>query len=377
MAEAKKNEVAKKEFTTALSQWSNEITGLIARDYEACGVKFDDYSKQCALEAMTAIFNLVRNSPKLKDMNDLDTSNLRGIVENCASLKLNANAYPRECYFQLRNTKIGTNENGDDVWKQMVEMGYEGAGYDALLVNFGKDVDRVYPYWVVKEGDTYIPPKHKGIEVTPPEWEENGLSERAVRVVYPVKLTDGTITYLIAEREGVKVNLLAHVRNNLMNETFGIVKGTKKKYGKEVTRTRYDATDEEKKLIDAEKEKILGALRECETLDDMLKCDIAKPYISAAWLDTPESMIQRKMCNNATRKFPKNYDPMARQAQLEMDEIYQEVQGEIEENANQIPFEAIEEKTAPPTMPKAQEKEKELVKVEGEQELPDFMKTEG
>ena len=368
---------AKKEFTTALSQWSNEITGLIARDYEACGVKFDDYSKQCALEAMTAIFNLVRNSPKLKDMNDLDTSNLRGIVENCASLKLNANAYPRECYFQLRNTKIGTDENGNDVWKQMVEMGYEGAGYDALLVNFGKDVDRVYPYWVVKEGDTYIPPKHKGIEVTPPEWEENGLSERAVRVVYPVKLTDGTITYLIAEREGVKVNLLAHVRNNLMNETFGIVKGTKKKYGKEVARTRYDATDEEKKLIDTEKEKILGALRGCETLDDMLKCDIAKPYISAAWLDTPESMIQRKMCNNATRKFPKNYDPMARQAQLEMDEVYQEVQEEIEVNANSVPFEAIKENPAPPTMSKAQEKEKEPVKVEGEQELPDFMKAEG
>lgn len=28
----------KKEFTTALSRWSNEITGLIAKDYEACGV---------------------------------------------------------------------------------------------------------------------------------------------------------------------------------------------------------------------------------------------------------------------------------------------------------------------------------------------------
>lgn len=373
---AGKNEAAKKEFTTALSQWSNEITGLIARDYEACGVKFDDYSKQCALEAMTAIFNLVKNSPKLKDMNDLDPSNLRGIVENCASLKLNANAYPRECYFQLRNTKIGTDENGNDVWKQMVEMGYEGAGYDALLVNFGKDVDRVYPYWVVKEGDTYIPPKHRGIEVTPPEWEEKGLSERAVRVVYPVKLTDGTITYLTAEREGVKVNLLAHVRNNLMNETFGLVKGTKKKFGKEVPRTRYDATEEEKKAIDAEKEKILGALRECETLDDMLNCEIAKPYISAAWLDTPESMIQRKMCNNATRKFPKNYDPMARQAQLEMDEVYQEVQEEIEANANSVPFEAIEEKPAPQTMPKAQAKEKEPVKVEGEQELPSFMQSE-
>lgn len=350
---------AKKEFTTALSQWSNEITGLITRDYEACGVKFDDYSKQCALEAMTAIFNLVKNSPKLKDMNSLDTSNLRGIVERCASLKLNANAYPRECYFQLRNVKVG------DGWQQIVEMGIEGAGYDSLLANYGKDVDRVYPYWVVKEGDEYIPPKHRGLEVTPPEWEEKGLSERAVKVVYPVKLTDGTVTYLTAEREGVRVNLLAHVKQNMMNETFG------------VCADRYKATDKQQAEIKEKKEEVLKALRDCETVDDMLKCEIARKFISGAWLDTPESMIQRKMCNNATRKFPKNYDPMARQAQLEMDEVYQEVQEEIEANANQISFEAIEEKPAPPTMPKEQAKEKEPVKVEGEQDLPDFMKAEG
>lgn len=350
MAEAKKNEVEKKEFTTALSQWSNEITGLIARDYEACGVKFDDYSKQCALEAMTAIFNLVKNSPKLKDMNSLDTSNLRGIVERCASLKLNANAYPRECYFQLRNVKVG------DSWQQIVEMGIEGAGYDSLLSNYGKDVDKVYPYWVVKEGDTYIPPKHRGLEVTPPEWEEKGLSERAVKVVYPVKLTDGTVTYLTAEREGVRVNLLAHVRQNMMNETFGVCVD------------RYKATDKQLAEIKEKKEEVLNALRNCETVDDMLKCEIARKFISGAWLDTPESMIQRKMCNNATRKFPKNYDPMARQAQLEMDEVYQEVQEEIEENANSVPFQAIEEKPAPTTMPKAPTKEKEFVKTEGEQE---------
>ena len=63
---ATKNEVVeKKQFTTSLSQWSNEITGLIARDYEACGVQFDDYSKKCALEAMTSIYTLVKNDDKV------------------------------------------------------------------------------------------------------------------------------------------------------------------------------------------------------------------------------------------------------------------------------------------------------------------------
>ena len=190
----------KKEFTTALSQWSNEIVKLIENDYSSCGVIFDEYSRKCAMEAVGSIYNLVKNDGKA-NMNSLDTSNLRGIVENCAGLKLNPAAYPRECYFQLRNVKRG-NE-----WVKVVEMGIEGAGYDSLLSHYGKDVEQVYPYWVVKEGDTYIPPKHKGLELTPPEWEENGLSDKAVRVVYPVKLTDGTVTYLTADRASVKVNL--------------------------------------------------------------------------------------------------------------------------------------------------------------------------
>ena len=334
---ATKNEVVeKKQFTTSLSQWSNEITGLIARDYEACGVQFDDYSKKCALEAMTSIYTLVKNDEKV-NMSNLDTSNLRGIVEHCASLKLNASAYPRECYFQLRSVKVG-NE-----WQKVVEMGIEGAGYDSLLANYGKDVEQVYPYWVIKEGDTYIPPKHKGLEVTPPEWEENGLSDKAIRVVYPVKLKDGSVTYLSADRNSVKVNLLAHVKQNMMNATFGICAD------------RYKATEKQKEEIKAKKDEILNALRACATVDDMLACEIARPFISGAWLDTPESMIQRKMCNNATRKFPKNYDPMARQAQIEMDEVYQESQEEIANNANQIEFE-------------------EIVEPQEEQATPDFMK---
>lgn len=337
-----KNEVAeKKQFTTSLSQWSNEITGLIARDYEACGVQFDDYSKKCALEAMTSIYTLVKNDDKV-NMGNLDTSNLRGIVEHCASLKLNASAYPRECYFQLRSVKVGND------WQKVVEMGIEGAGYDSLLANYGKDVEQVYPYWVIKEGDTYIPPKHKGLEVTPPEWEENGLSDKAIRVVYPVKLKDGSVTYLSADRNSVKVNLLAHVKQNMMNATFGICAD------------RYKATEKQKEEIKVKKDEILNALRACATVDDMLACEIARPFISGAWLDTPESMIQRKMCNNATRKFPKNYDPMARQAQIEMDEVYQQTQAEIIENANSVEFiEQSEESASEPQ--------------KAEQDLPEFM----
>ena len=143
-------------------------------------------------------------------------------------------------------------------------------------------------------------------------------------------MLDGTITYLTADRNSVKVNLLAHVKQNMLNATFGICKD------------KWDATPKQKSEIKAKKEEILNALRGCATVDEMLECEIVKPFISGAWLDTPESMIQRKMCNNATRKYPKNYDPMARQAQVEMDEVYQVAQAEIAENANTVEF--IEDK---------------------------------
>ena len=252
--------------------------------------------------------------------------------------------------FSYGNVKVGTDpQTGKDVWQKQVEMGIEGSGYDSLLANYGKDVKQVYPYWVIKEGDVYIPPKHKGLTVTEPEWEEKFLSDKAVMVVYPVKLNDGNITYLSADRDSVKINLMAHVKQNLMNVTFGICAD------------RYKATEKQKSEIKAKKEEILNALRSCKTVDEMLKCEIARPYISGAWLDTPESMIVRKMCNNATKKYPKNYDPMARQAQMEMDEVYQISKNEIEENANSVDFdedvvdsEIVSEESAEPEFMKGE-----------------------
>lgn len=356
MAE-QKNEVAEKKWSTAVSNWTNTLTDLVTRDFETCGVQFDEYSKQCAMSAMTSIYQMVKSSDKFQ-MDKIDTSNLREIVGQCASLKLNANAVPRECYFQLRTKKIGDN------YVQVVEMGIEGDGNDAILRNYGDNIDTVYPCWLVREGDDFTYPKHKGIELTAPEWEEKGLSQKVVRVVYPLKLKDGTFQYLIAEREGVKVNLFAHVRNNMMNETFGLVKSGKK--------TRYDATPKELDEIKAKKEEILEALRNCETLEDMLSCQLAKPFISAAWLDTPEAMIVRKMRNNAIKKFPKNLNNMASKSLLEMDDTYKQVQEDVEQNANSEDF-IIDEPDVSETVenPRMAESGTENV----QQDIkPDFMK---
>lgn len=313
-------EQQKKEFTTALSQWSNEVTGLVRRDYESVGVTFDEYSRTCAMNAMTSIFHLVQQTDKAS-LNQMDTSNLREVVAQAASLKLNANAVPRECYFQLRNKKIG------DKYVKVVEMGVEGNGNDAMLRHFGVDVKTVYPCWLVKEGDEFTYPKRKGMKMEPPEWEEKGLSNKVVRVVYPILLNDGTEQYLIAERDGVKTNLFAHIKNNLLNETFGIAESS------------YKATPKQKEQIKAKKEEIFAELRKCNTVDEMLACEIARPYMSPAWLDTPESMIIRKMRNNAIKNFPKDMNSIANRSMLELDDTYKASREEVESEANTVDFE--------------------------------------
>lgn len=308
----------KKAYTTALSNWTNTFTGLVQRDFAECGVKYDGYQKECGMNAMVNIYNLIKDSGA--DPSAVDPDSIRSAVGQAASLKLNANAYPSECYFQVRNKKVGTK------WVQQIEMNLQGAGNDALLRQFGAGVTEVYPVWIVREGDDFTYPRYVGIESTAPEWTPKGQSNKIDKVVYPVEV-NGKIQYLIAERESVKVNLFAHIRNNLMNETFGICK------------SRYDATYEQKQQINAQKQKIYDALRQCKTVDEMLACPEARPYISGAWLDSTESMVERKLRNNAIRKFPKSYDTMAKRSYMQTDDVYRVTQEEIEAEANQIDFE--------------------------------------
>lgn len=338
------NEIVKQEMNTKLSYYANQYTSLMERDFAEHGIVFDDYSKQCVMAAMSAIYGVVTSNKQA--MESLQGSNLRQVIGQVASLKLNANAVPRECYFQLRSK-----QDSDGNWHKEVELGIEGDGNDAILRQFGVNVEKVHPVWLVKEGDKFTYPKHKGMELTPPEWEELGASQKVIRVVYPVEMTDGHVEFLITEREGVKSNLMAHVRNSMMNETFGICKD------------RYKATDQQKATIKDKKNEILDALRACETIEDMLTCELAKPFISAAWLDTPEAMIVRKMRNNAIKKYPKSLNSIASQSILQMDETYKAAQEEIKENENSQEF-VVDENT-------------DVVAETEAVEVPDFAKESG
>lgn len=310
----------KYEMNTALSVWQNSMTSLVVRDYKENNVEFDEYSRECAMSAMSNIYQTVIASGK--DINAFSRDGMYDVVKQCASLKLNANTIPKEVFFNVRTKKIG------DSYMPTIELGTTVNANLSMLRHFGVNVDTVYDAWLVKEGDEFVYPKRKGLTVTDPEWTPCGKSLKTIRAVVPVKLKDGTVDYLIAERDSVKTNLIAHIKQNLLNETFGICAD------------RYKASDAQKKQIAEKKAEILNPLITCQTLDEMLALESIRPYMSGAWSDTTESMIDTKLVGNAIRKRQKELNPIATTSLVQIDETYKTAQEETEENANTVPFES-------------------------------------
>ena len=275
------------DYRTIVQKTADAMVPMMVKQLEGNGVTPDDYQKQCMLNAISAINDVAVNNNIT--INDIDRTTFSEILQQVATLRLNPFSQPRECYFQSRKKK---SPNGE--WAVTVEMGIEGDGNDAILRNFGHGVEEVYPFWAVRESDGFTYPVHRGVEVEPPVWEPTGKG-KYVRVVYPIKYKDGTVRYFISERDDVRVNLVAHISNNLMNETFGIVE------------SRYKATVEQKQQIEAKKAD-LKALMDGKDVDEILDIPELQSYISPAWREgSRERMILRKMRNNAIKPIPKDF----------------------------------------------------------------------
>lgn len=320
----------KRQFSTALAKINDTYFPLIERQLVGNGIKMDDYSKQCVLNAISSINNVLDQNGIEWNNPQLDHSNITQILLNIASLKLNSSANPNEVYFQLRNVKV--KKDGKDVWKKQIEMGIEGDGNDAILSRFGREVKHVHQYWLVREDDEFEYPSYVGIEVTPPKWVPKGTG-KVIRVVYPIEKTNGRIEYHIAEREDVIKNLIAHVNNNLMNETFGIAKN------------RFEATPKQKAEIQKKKNEIINRIKKLG-LDKALEDEEVKKYVSPAWKDeqSKESMIIRKMRNNIVKKIPKDFGVALVEMSYEdsTNDYEQRVRKDVTEHANQEVIDIIE-----------------------------------
>lgn len=311
-------------FNTYLAKVNDAYMPMIERQMASHQIEFGDYSKKCVMNAIGTINQMLDKQGINFSHPDLDQSNLTSLLLNVAHLELNSIAQPSECYFQIRNVKVG------DKYKKQIEFGIQADGYDAILSRFGRNVKKVYPHWLVREGDHFEYPMYNGMEFTPPKWQPTGKG-KVVRVVYPVLHTDNTIHFYIGERDDVLNNLLAHINNNLMNEAFGIAENRYK-----ATKAQLIQINEKKAELKA-KAKSLGW--------DVLDNPEFDPYISPSWKEdfSRESMIVRKIRNNIVKKIPKDFGSPAifESFNVATDEGYGNVRKAIEEKTGIIDVEPI------------------------------------
>lgn len=285
------NEISTAGFQTGLIKLQDRYQNMIATQMADHRITMDPYQKICLMNAISAIQKLL--TKKGLNMGDatVDQTSLTEALLAVSALKLNAVASPREVYFLLRNTK-----KADGNYVQAIEMGVEGDGNDAILRRFGADIKTVGQYTIIYEGDEFKPPEYNGMDVTPPKYIPKEEGDRAIAVMYPIVKTDESIQYHVAYRSRVKPNLLAHISNNMMKETFGICTEL------------YTASNKQKAEVAAKKHKILTEAS-IKTLDEILADESLFSWISPAWREpqSKELMIIRKMRNNIVKKIPKDF----------------------------------------------------------------------
>lgn len=313
---AEKNEVVQKQETmrTGLQKMQETFVSSLVESNANLNIILDDYQRVCAFNIVAKMQDMLTNEGKT--FNDIDKNNIVNILQTATMLNLNITAVPRECYLMFRNVKVG------DTWKKVFEFGIEGDGNDKVLRKYGVDVKRVHPIWVVREGDDFTYPSFSGIDVTPPTWSPKSYTGKVTKVVYPIEMTDGLVTYHITERESVVTNLQAHISNNLMKAKEADIKA-------------------------ADKAKLLKEIASMG-LEELIQYEPAQSWISPAWKNagSSEAMILRKLRNNCVKKIPKDFSnafiAKAYESTYEDYEQYDEdprinkeeaVEAEIEENA--------------------------------------------
>ena len=276
-------------YKSTLIKAQNTFMPMITKSIEEYGMELSQYQKTCVLMSIQKVGELLKtNGLQFKDV---DTSNLSQILTTVATLKLNAVSQPRECYFQLRNQAVEV--NGQKQYIKTIELGIEGAGNDAILRNFGVEVKSVRTPLIVREGDEYTLPYFDGTKMVPPTWKPKSLSGKVMLVIYIIEKTDGTYEYAMADRESVAVNLKAHISNNLLRVPDNI---------KNPILEKIENMSLEEMLNNKE-------LHGKVTYTGYGNKEVQTTIISPAWLGAArEAMIERKMRNNAIKKYPKSFD---------------------------------------------------------------------
>jgi hypothetical protein len=267
-------------------------------------IDFTDYQKTCVVNAVRAINPILLASAYRWD--DFAVDNIVTVLQQTAFLNLNPSAVPRECFFIVRKNW----DNKNKVYlPPTLEFGVEGAGNDIILREFGRDVKDIKSY-IVYEGDEFIPGNFDGWDVVLPKYRRMFKTNKPEKAVYLIKKANGEIDVQYADLDDVKKSLLANAKQN----------GADDKFLRELNRmSLYELLNDEKWLNYTFKKAYNNNTYETPLFNPSYTSPISM-----------FNMIERKLRNHATRKYPKNFNNKA------ISELYEETFDEKQIVAEQI-----------------------------------------
>lgn len=257
---AKSLMAATKDYISSIGNGLKDIIGSINPYQAVCG-----YNILAQINIILQKDGLNFKSP------EVDKESINNAIKYAMVYSLNTDN--REVFVIIRNENRGSKQFAK--WVKVVEVKPQYRGVLKILSTFGRDVEKVYPEWVVREHDKFKYPYHKGVEVVPPEWEQHGYDGEILRVVVPIKYKDGTIDYRIAERESVATNIKAQIKQTLMGK--------------------------------AEKDEVLAKIQDM-SLDELLVDKTISKYVNDTYIGlSKEEMLITKLVLNAVKRVQIDY----------------------------------------------------------------------
>ena len=282
-----KNDVSKPlELDVATTNYLDKIMEISKKT----DIEFGEYQRVCVMNALYKAEKVALANGYT--VNSFQPKDIFFMLQQVAFLEINLSAVPAEGNIIIRKEK---DKFGNE--KPVLEFGIEGAGNDRILAKFGSNVKR-FKYHIVYEGDEFTPGYVDGWEEKLPKLVRKFKSVKPIMAYYLIERNDGLTDVMYATLDDVKKSLIAGAKQN----------GADDKLLREIEKTdTYTLISDEawtKRVIEKEykyKDNKTG------------KWEVKKytsPLFNPSYTSggSRDNMVERKLRNHATRKYPKNFD---------------------------------------------------------------------
>lgn len=251
----------------SLMQSQRDYVASIGKGLESIIGGMDNYQAVCGYNILAQINVQLQKEGLTFTSPGVDKETINNAIKYVIVYRLNTDN--KEVFAIVRN------EKRNESWIKVIEVKPQYKGVLKILATYGRDVEKVYPEWIVRENDGFKYQKMVGVEVVPPEWEPHGYDGKVRLVVVPIKYKGGFVDYRIAERESVATNIKAQIKQTIMR--------------------------------DKNKDEILAKIQDM-TLDQLLADKTIAPYINETYIGlSSEEMIITKLVLNAVKRVQIDY----------------------------------------------------------------------